>query len=37
MIDTGEELNIVYTTNGLIVTTPTNGHMRTSDDYQATE
>ena len=26
MIDTGEELDIVYTTNGLIVATPTDGH-----------
>ena len=26
MIDTGEELDIVYTTDSLIVTTPTDGH-----------
>ena len=26
MIDTGEELDIVYPTNGLIVTTPIDGH-----------
>ena len=29
MIDTGEELDIVYTTDSLIVTTPTNGHIFT--------
>ena len=26
MIDTGEKLDIVYTTDSLIVTTPTDGH-----------